>query len=257
MLNDSGKIFSKSFSQIVFTLGVALLFSFTLIKLLQAAPPHDRVNANDYDAFWIWGNIKSAPYLAKAKEIYVLQGEIRMNSATQHSVLIQQGVGVLSIPQQKVWLVFRNHHLNWSGAELDKILQRVRQWERTGNHIQGIQIDFDARTQNLKDYALFLQQIRKQLPKQYQLSITGLLDWTNVQDAETLRLLRSSIDELAIQTYQGSTTIANYQAYLNKVAALKLPYKIGIVQHGQWNPQLDFKSDPNFKGFVVFLLRDR
>ena len=221
----------------------------------QSASTQYRVNANDFNAFWIWGEIKSAPYLVKAQEIYVLQGEVRIDRNTQKSILIPQGVSVLNIPHQKVWLVFRNHHLNWQDHELDKILKRVRQWENSGNHVQGIQIDFDSRTKNLKEYALFLQKIRQQLPKQYQLSITGLMDWANIQDAETLRLLKDNIDELAIQTYQGSTTISNYQQYLQKVSKLNLPYKIGLVQHGEWNKSLDFKSDPNFKGYVVFLLR--
>ncbi|WP_353162891.1 DUF3142 domain-containing protein [Acinetobacter guillouiae] len=220
----------------------------------QSATTSDQVNANDYDAFWIWGNIKSAPYLSKAKEIYILQGEVRLEKNSDQSILIQQGISVVKIPHQKIWLVFRNHHLNWQGTEIEKILQRARQWESAGNHIQGIQIDFDAPTKNLKAYGLFLQQLRKQLPQHYQLSITSLMDWANLRDPVTLRLFRENIDEMVIQTYQGSTTIPNYQAYLTKASTLKLPYKIGLVQHGKWNQQLKFDTDPNFKGFVVFLL---
>lgn len=220
----------------------------------QSATASDQVNANDYDTFWIWGNIKSAPYLSKAKEIYILQGEVRLEKNSNQSILIQQGISVVKIPHQKVWLVFRNHHLNWQGAEIEKILQRVRQWESAGNHIQGIQIDFDAPTKNLKAYGLFLQQLRKQLPQHYQLSITSLMDWANLRDPDTLRLFRENIDEMVIQTYQGSTTIPNYQTYLTKAPTLKLPYKIGLVQHGKWDQQLKFDTDPNFKGFVVFLL---
>ena len=220
----------------------------------QSATASDQVNANDYNAFWIWGNIKSAPYLSKAKEIYILQGEVRLEKNSNQSILIQQGISVVKIPHQKVWLVFRNHHLNWQGTEIEKILQRVRQWESAGNHIQGIQIDFDAPTKNLKAYGLFLQQLRKQLPQHYQLSITSLMDWANLRDPDTLRLFRENIDEMVIQTYQGSSTIPNYQTYLTKASTLKLPYKIGLVQHGKWDQQLKFDTDPNFKGFVVFLL---
>lgn len=231
-------------------------FSFIACQPSQSvASSSYQVNANDYDAFWIWGEIKSAPYLNKAKEIYILQGEVRIDKVTNQSVLIPQGVSVLKIPHQKVWLVFRNHHLNWQTHELNKILNRVRQWENSGNHIQGIQIDFDAKTKNLNQYALFLQQLRQQLPKQYQLSITSLMDWTNIRDKETLRLFRENINEMVIQTYQGSSTIPNYPIYLKKVSALKLPYKIGLVQHGEWDRQLKFDTDPNFKGYVVFLLR--
>lgn len=246
-----------------FFLCMSLLLSLTACNPSQSAteirPSNDvsnTIDAHHYDAFWIWGDISSAPYLTQAKEIYVLQGEIKRDRSTQKSIFIPQGVAVLKVPHQKVWLVFRNHHLNWQDDELTQILKRVQQWKSKGNQIVGIQIDFDAKTKNLKEYALFLQQIRQQLPKKYQLSITGLLDWANIQDTETLRLLKDNIDELAIQTYQGSTTIPNYQSYLKKVSKLNLPYKIGLIQHGEWNRQLDFKSDPNFKGYVVFLLKD-
>lgn len=219
----------------IFSVVMTLIFMLSIMACQpsQSASTFGRVNAEDYDAFWIWGNISSAPYLKAAKEIYVLQGEVRLDSQTHHSKLIPQGVGVLAIPQQKVWLVFRNYHLNWQGQELTQILKRIQQWENAGNHIQGIQIDFDAKTKYIHQYALFLSQLRKQLPQHYQLSITGLMDWTNVTNQETLNLLNSTIDELVIQTYQGSTTIPNYAAYLKKFSALKLPYKIGIVQYGE------------------------
>ncbi|MEB3767871.1 DUF3142 domain-containing protein [Acinetobacter sp. MD2] len=237
------------------TLLYILIGGFILCPSIQAAPNKFSVDANQYQEFWLWGRIPSAPYLSRATSLYVLQGEIQANSRNQRSVFIQQGVPVLSIPEQKVWLVFRNHHLNWQGDELTKILQRVKQWEHAGNQIIGIQIDFDARTKNLHDYALFLQRLRTQLPKQYQLSTTSLMDWTNLKDKNTLRLFRENINELVIQTYQGSRTIPQYQAYLSKISALQLPYKIGLVQYGEWNPNLNFSSDPNFKGFIVFLLR--
>ena len=246
-------MFKQIFSALIV---MSCSFSFVACQPSQSADASIyHVNANDYDAFWIWGEIKSAPYLNKAKEIYILQGEIRIDQISKQSIVISQGVPVLKIPHQKLWLVFRNHHLNWQTHELNKILSRVRQWENSGNHIQGIQIDFDAKTKNLNQYALFLQQLRKQLPKQYQLSMTSLMDWTNIQDQNTLRLFRENIDEMVIQTYQGSHTIPNYQAYLKKVSALKLPYKIGLVQHGEWDRQIKFYTDPNFKGYVVFLLR--
>lgn len=83
-----------------------------------SASTSGRVDAEDYDAFWIWGNISSAPYLAKAKELYILQGEFRLDRRTHQPQYLYQGVSVLNIPHQKVWLVFRNHHLNWSKTNL-------------------------------------------------------------------------------------------------------------------------------------------
>jgi hypothetical protein len=245
-------VFKKSWLSIGFCCFFLSLLVFTTI---QTSAKPNQVNANDYTSFWIWGRISSAPYLHQAKELYILQGEFRLDAKTKTSTFSQHGVSVLKIPQQKVWLVFRNHHLNWKEQELNIILKRVKQWENSGNQIVGIQIDYDSKTNNLKEYAAFLSELRKQLPKKYQLSITGLMDWTNQRDQKTLNTLRMNIDELIIQTYQGSTTIPNYQAYIQKFTALKLPYKIGVVQHGEWDQKIDLSSDPNFKGYVVFLLR--
>ena len=232
------------------------IFTLTACKPSQSAQASDYINANSYDSFWIWGNIKSAPYLSQAKELYILQGNIHLEQYTQQSVLSVQGIAPMSMPHQKIWLVYRNHHLNWNNNELNSILKRVKRWENMGSNIEGIQIDFDAKTKNLHDYALFLTQLRSQLPQKYKLSITGLMDWSNLQNTKTLQLLQSSIDEIAIQTYQGSTTIPHYRAYLSKIAALNLPFKIGLVQHGQWDKSIDFKNNPNFKGYIVFLLRE-
>lgn len=240
---------------LTFCCTVLCLVSVMACQPSQPVITTDRVNAQDYDAFWLWGNISSAPYLDAAKELYILQGEIRITPKSQHSQLIPQGVQVLKLPQQNVWLVFRNYHLNWQGHELEHILNRLQQWENSGNHIQGIQIDFDAKTKQIHQYALFLSQLRKQLPKRYRLSITGLMDWTNVSNPETINILKHTIDELVIQTYQGSSTIPNYASYLHKISALKLPYKIGLVQYGTWQAPARLEKDPYFKGYVVFLLR--
>jgi len=98
---------------------------------------------------------------------------------------------------------------------------------------------------------------RSQLPAQYKLSITGLLDWTNFKEQDTLKLLRQNIDELVIQTYQGTTSIPNYPEYLKRIANLKLPYKIGFVQYGKLYSDLKTVHDPHFKGYVIFLLREK
>ena len=232
------------------------IFALTACKPNQSAQASEYINANSYDSFWIWGNIKSAPYLSQAKELYILQGNIHLDQNTKQSVLTVQGIAPINMPHQKIWLVYRNHHLNWNNNEFNNILKRIKRWENMGSNIEGIQIDFDAQTKNLHDYALFLTQLRSQLPQKYKLSITGLMDWTNLQNTKTLQLFRNSIDEIAIQTYQGSTTIPHYRAYLSKISALNLPFKIGLVQHGQWDRNIDFKDNPYFKGYIVFLLRE-
>ncbi|WP_081407201.1 DUF3142 domain-containing protein [Acinetobacter rudis] len=220
----------------------------------MSTPTH--IDANQYDAFWIWGDIRSAPYLYQAETLYILQGDFSYHKRQQKIILQPQGIAAKNLAQQQIWLVFRNHDLNWSEEHFQMIIRRLNTWRNHGNDVVGVQIDFDSKTQALYEYGLFLQKLRQHLPNDYQISITGLLDWTNMQDDKTLKLLKDNIDELVIQSYQGRHTIENYQDYLKRISNMGLPYKIGLVQHGQWNKQLDFRSDPHFRGYVVFLLKD-
>jgi len=215
------------------------------------------IDAKNFDSFWIWGEIQSAPYLNKAKELYILQGEIRYSKQRRSSILTPQGVAVLKLPDQKIWLVFRTHHLDWNEQNYQAVFKRLEHWRNQGNQVQGVQIDFDSRTNNLKEYALFLEKLRKKLHAHYQLSITGLLDWTNFKDQKTLGIFKKNIDELVIQTYQGTSTIPNYPEYLKHISAMQLPYKIGFVQNGLRQKALDDHNNPHFKGYVIFLLRSK
>ncbi len=234
---------------------IFLVFSLNACQPTQSAT--SKVDANDFASFWIWGDIQTAPYLVHAKELYILQGEIRYSKSKQISTFTPQGVSILKLPHQKIWLVFRTHHLAWNEQNYQTILNRLEHWRNQGNQVQGIQIDFDSKTNSLKDYAIFLQKLRQKLPQQYRLSITGLLDWTNFKDQNTLTLFRQNIDELVIQTYQGTTTIPNYPEYLKRISALRLPYKVGLVQHGTWFEKNTKQKDRYFKGYVVFLLRSK
>lgn len=232
-----------------------LMFSINACQPTQSAT--STIDANNFDSFWIWGDIKTAPYLINAKELYILQGEIRYVKQKQSSVLIPQGISVLKLSHQKIWLVFRTHHLNWTEQDYRNIFNRLTQWKNQGNNVIGVQIDFDSKTKNLRDYALFLKKLRHKLPQNYQLSITGLLDWTNFKDQTTLAIFRQNINELIIQTYQGTTTIPNYSEYLKRISSLQLPYKIGFVQGGRYQKNVKYTNDPNFKGYVIFLLRSK
>lgn len=238
---------------------VLLICSFIISSGCSSAS-EQQIDAHQYKSFWIWGNISSAPYLSEANEIYILQGEMNIEKNRQISVFSRQGIAPFppkSMQRQKVWIVIRSHHLAWSHENIHQVLSKLKQWELKGHDVIGLQIDFDSPTHNLKTYARFLQAFRKQLPTQYQLSITGLLDWTNIQDSETLSLLKENIDELVIQTYQGTHTVPDYAQYLSKISKLQLPYKLGLVQHGMWKAPDFLEKDQNFKGYVVFLLRTK
>ena len=117
----------------------------------------------------------------------------------------------------------------------EQVLVRLYEgWRAAGARVAGIQIDFDAATRQLDRYGNALQQLRRALPPGCKLSVTGLLDWAKTGDVAELN--RLPVDELVIQTYQGTRTVPGYQAYLPAMAHLTIPFKVGLVQDGEWDP---------------------
>ena len=69
--------------------------------------------------------------------------------------------------------------------------------------------------------------------------------------------LRGIVDEVVVQTYQGRHTIENYSDYLPRVSQLKLPFKIGLLQGGNWDAPSYIAASSWFRGYVVFLKNPR
>jgi hypothetical protein len=227
------------------------------ICLVSSAARAQTVQAEDYDAFWLWAGVAPQPLLVKARSLYILQGQVAEPRGDPNGVrLIAQGGAITAAPQAEIWLVYRAHTLRWTDDIYAKLLARLDRWRAAGVPVVGVQIDFDARTRHLSEYADFLRDVRARLPAGEQLSVTGLLDWGSRSDPADLAKLAGVVDELVIQTYQGRHTIANYAAYLSRFDRLKLPFKIGLIQNGDWRPPPDLKSNPWFRGYVVFLRND-
>jgi len=181
------------------------------------------VDAQDYDAFWLWAGVAPQPLLARAHTLYILQGQVEA------------------------------HTLRWTPAIHAQMLARIDRWRAAGTPIAGVQIDFDARTRHLDEYGAFLRDLSPRLPRGLKLSVTGLLDWTAGRDPAGLNALGGVVDEVVIQTYQGRRTIPGYGAYLASLTRLRFPFKIGLIQGGEWSPPPDLAANPWFRGYVVFL----
>lgn len=210
-----------------------------------------RVDATDHDAFWLWAGVKPQPVLAKAKTIYILQGEVRGDERSQ---LVALRPGTPKVAHAELWLVYRVETLKWGDEVMPQILADIARWKAAGNRVAGVQIDFDAATRGLSGYAAFLNGLRAELPREAKLSITGLLDWSSQGDSAGLNALAGVVDEVVLQTYQGRHTIKGYENYLASLKRLDMQYKIGLVQNGELEARAALADDPDFKGYVVFLL---
>jgi hypothetical protein len=216
------------------------------------------VDASQYDAFWLWSGVMPQPVLKQARIVYVLQGQIEARRGDESQVrFIAQGGAVPHGLSVEVWLAYRVHTLHWTPREYSILLAQLRRWQQAGNHVVGVQIDFDARTLHLEEYVEFLAGLRRQLPSNYRLGITGLMDWSSRADPDQVDELRGIVDEVVVQTYQGRHTIENYSAYLPRVSQLNLPFKIGLIQGGTWDAPSYIAESPWFRGYVVFLQNPR
>ena len=216
------------------------------------APSEGRVDPRDHDAFFLWAGVHPPPVLAQARTVYILAGEVH---GDDRETLVPLRSEVPRVQHAEVWLTLRAERLDWSEAVYRDLGRQLTKWQAANPRFAGLQIDFDAKTRGLEGYAEFLGRLSARLPRRYRLSVTGLMDWSANGDPAALARLAGVVDEVVIQTYQGRSTIPGYEAYLASLRDLPLPYRIGLAEGGQWRAPPGFESDPEFRGYVVFLLR--
>ena len=221
------------------------------LAMLPMPIARDRAGPPVYDAVWLWAGVRAQPALATATRLYLLQGQVEATDPVRY---VAQRAAVPRLGNRDVWMVVRVETLAWSPAIYDQMLAALARWRAAGNRVVGVQIDFDARTRHLEDYAAFLRGLRARLPGDCQLGITGLLDWSANGDPKGLDALAGVIDEAVLQIYQGDHVIPGYQKYLTKLDRLKLPFRIGLLQGGEWQPTPGLEANPWFRGYVTFLV---
>ena len=222
-----------------------------MLLLASCQPKQPRVDAADYNAFWLWAGVKPQPVLDNARTIYILEAEVR-GVATAHLISLRPATP--RVKHAELWLVYRVETLAWDDAIYQQVNSDLARWKAGGNRVVGVQIDFDAATKGLSGYAAFLRNLRAQLLVDAKLGITGLLDWSSQGDSADLNQLNGVVDEVVLQTYQGRHTIKGYENYLQSLGRLKMSYKLGLVQHGEWKAPPSLARDPHFQGYVIFLL---
>lgn len=232
---------------------IRTLFVIALLALASCKPaPQPTVDAAQYDSFWLWAGVKLQPVLAEAKSVYILEAQV--DDGPSGLEWVEQRPATPKTKGPEIWMVVRAHSLRWTPDIEGRLLSRLANWRAAGNRVVGVQIDFDARTRHLDEYAGFLKGLRAKLPEDTKLSITGLLDWSANGDSDQLAALSGVVDEVVLQVYQGRHTIPGYQAYLAQIHRMKQPFKIGLVQGGEWQAPSGLASNPDFKGYVVFLV---
>jgi hypothetical protein len=186
--------------------------------------------------------------------VYLLYGAVTGGASAR---LVAQRPATPHVRHADLWLVLRVETLDWTPLVHARLLAAVARWRAAGNRLVGVQIDFDARTRHLEGYAAFLKDLRGRLPAGMRLGITGLLDWSANGDPRGLDALAGVVDEVVLQIYQGRRVIPGYAGYLRNLGRLKVPFRIGLLQGGEWEAPAGLEGYSMFRGYVVFLVNAR
>ncbi len=228
----------------------SLARALAVLSALAGPAAAGTVEAGAHDAFWLWAGVRPQPALARAGRVYLLHGEVTGREARLHA----RRPAVPRVAEAEVWMVVRTETLDWSPATYAAVLRALDDWRRAGNRVAGIQVDFDARTRGLSGYAAFLRDLRGRLPAGTGLGVTGLLDWGANADPADLDALSDAVDEVVVQIYQGRRVIPGYAGYLRRLGRLRVPFRIGLLQGGEWEPPSGLEAERMFRGYVVFLV---
>src|SRR5260221_8629925 len=178
--------------------------------LFSSAPTCADVAPADYNAFWLWGGVTPSPVLAQARTLYILQGEVYADRRRNSVDVRAQGISIPHLKTNEIWLVYRANTLDWPERAPELMTAQVARWRLAGNNVVGVQIDFDAATGRLANYADFLRNLRKHLPADCHIGIIGLLDWSGRIHPPTGNGLKGIVDGLGIPTCPGAQTRPAY-----------------------------------------------
>ncbi|WP_245424098.1 DUF3142 domain-containing protein [Methylovirgula sp. 4M-Z18] len=210
------------------------------------------MRATDSDSYWLWAGVRARPEVQQAKTVYLLQGEIGADRSGQVRMKAQGG-GMPAAHTQDLWLSYRVRSLDWPPEMVAALRNKLDQWRAQPGSVKGIQVDFDAATRNLKNYAAFLRNLRAALPPDCKLSVTGLMDWASQATPEDLDALAGTVDEVIFQTYRGRRTVPDIDAYVARLGRLHIPFRLGLAEGADWSAPATLVQNPHFQGYVIFL----
>jgi hypothetical protein len=133
------------------------------------------------ESYWIWAGI-TVPADIQEKVLYIYQGTLTKEA--EENKFRRLGLFPFSGKAKELNLVFRIETLDPSPRFVNTVICYLDEWERKGNTVHGVQLDFDAPTAKLLQYSDFLIDFRSRLPKKYRLSVTGLGDWLFAADSK-------------------------------------------------------------------------
>jgi hypothetical protein len=171
-------------------------------------------------AFWAWrtnapseAEINKAFAATNAQTLFLRAGQFDLAKGALQRIRPVSGPLPASVELHLVYNATRPFLRGWEQLEPSTIAASVADTFRadlvraSNDHarVVGLQLDFDAPTRLLPQYATTLQRLRELLPPNIKLSITGLPTWANSSD---LKAMLATVDFWIPQCY--GTTIPTH-----------------------------------------------
>ncbi len=234
-------------------LSVILILILVLVGVLSMGRADDQPRPVSY---WLWAGI-SAEDAPPNSDLYVYQGRIYTDDGG--SSYSRLGLYPYPLKCTRLFLVYRlDGQLPEAGFVVDQFLKNVAWWHSHPVSVNGLQLDFDSPTSKLADYGDFLSDVRKMLPGNYDLSVTGLGDWVFGGNKDALLSISSSVDEIVFQLYQGRQSLPDVGDYVFKLKEYARPFKIGLLYGAPAAASVRaMEANPNFRGTIYFIQKDK
>lgn len=231
----------------------ALLFvalAIILVAAKNAKPRHHAVQETPI-AYWAWRtevpsekDIQQANFETQAHIIFLRAGQFDLEKGELQRIRTVAGKLPASIELHLVYNATRRLLMAVEQLAPDKfasfVAQEFGQDLEQAKHdravVTGLQLDFDFPTRLLPRYAALLNQLRKNLSTNIQLSITGLPTWVNSTD---LRLVLEPLDFWIPQCYGTAiptrveqqiaiSSSTDVERFLAKICQLNKPFYAGL-----------------------------
>ncbi len=193
--------------------------------------------------FWLWPGAPIDATAAGTHPFDVLYVHVgRVDSYFKNSV---SWPWAAQIPQAaEYWALWRyDPPALTADSQIDVIardfVKRKAEASARGQTIVGIQLDYDCPTDDLAQYASFLEKLGKALPAGTRISITALLDW--FRQGTRIRELLAHTSEFVPQFYDAAP---NVYGQLRGIAE--------PVDHGRWGPVFNSFGVPYRVGITTF-----
>jgi hypothetical protein len=206
------------------------------------------VDAAQHDAFFLWAGVKAPEVLAKARTIYLLDGEVR--AGPHGSCRCGRRCRTSATPRSGWWSGSNGWTgRNRSGGGCWPILtggrRRATGWPGCNS--------ISMRARAARSLRRVPRRSAAAAARRYKLSITGLMDWSAGGDPAALAALGSVVDDVVLQTYQGRRTVPGTKPISARWRACPSPIGWAGGRRRMARAARTGARSP-FRGYVVFLL---